>query len=80
MSALGIRKGKNWLQLVRFGAVGASGYAVNLISFAILVHMMGVDYRVASPIAYFIATTNNFFWNRHWTFVMRGSAIRLTRR
>ena len=33
---LGVRKGQNWLQLVRFGAVGASGYAVNLISFAIL--------------------------------------------
>ena len=65
---IGVRKGQNWLQLVRFGCVGASGYAVNLISFAICVHALGIDYKVASPIAYFIATTNNFWWNRHWTF------------
>jgi len=65
---LGVRKGHNWLQLVRFGAVGASGYAVNLISFAILVHLLGVTYWVASPIAYLIGTANNFYWNRRWTF------------
>ena len=65
---LGIRKGQNWMQLVRFGAVGASGYAVNLISFAILVHLLGVTYWVASPIAYLLGTANNFYWNRRWTF------------
>jgi putative flippase GtrA len=65
---LGIRKGQNWMQLVRFGAVGASGYAVNLISFAILVHALGVTYWVASPIAYLLGTANNFYWNRRWTF------------
>ena len=65
---LGIRKGQNWLQLIRFGAVGASGYAVNLISFAILIHLIGVTYWVASPIAYLIGTANNFYWNRRWTF------------
>jgi putative flippase GtrA len=65
---LGIRKGKNWMQLVRFGAVGASGYAVNLISFAVLVHLLGVTYWVASPIAYLLGTANNFYWNRRWTF------------
>src|ERR1700748_2416517 len=36
---LGVRKGQNWMQLVRFCGVGASGYAVNLVSFAILVHL-----------------------------------------
>src|ERR1700733_938121 len=65
---LGVRKGQNWLQLVRFCGVGASGYAVNLISFAVLVHLLGVTYWVASPIAYLVATSNNFFWNRRWTF------------
>ena len=52
----------------RFGAVGASGYAVNLISFAVLVHLVGVTYWVASPIAYLLGTANNFYWNRRWTF------------
>jgi putative flippase GtrA len=65
---LGIRKGDNWLQLIRFGGVGATGYAVNLIVFALCVHGLKIDYKVASPIAYFVATTNNFYWNRHWTF------------
>ena len=65
---IGVRKGRNWLQLIRFAGVGASGYAVNLVAFAILVHVLGVHYTVASPIAYFVATTNNFFWNRRWTF------------
>jgi putative flippase GtrA len=65
---LGVRKPKNWLQLIRFCGVGASGYAVNLISFAILVHLLGVTYWVASPIAYLVATANNFYWNRRWTF------------
>ena len=65
---IGISKGENWLQLIRFSVVGASGYAVNLAAFAICVHLLGIDYKVASPIAYFIGTINNFFWNRHWTF------------
>jgi putative flippase GtrA len=65
---LGVRKGQNWLQLIRFGAVGASGYAVNLASFAILVHLVGMTYWVASPIAYLLGTANNFYWNRRWTF------------
>ena len=65
---IGIRKGDNWLQLIRFAGVGASGYAVNLLVFALCVHVLAINYQVASPIAYFIATTNNFWWNRHWTF------------
>ena len=32
----GLRKQANWLQLVRFGLVGASGYVVNLAVFALL--------------------------------------------
>ena len=65
---LGVRKGHNWLQLIRFASVGATGYIVNLATFAFLVHVAGIDYRIASPIAYLVATTNNFWWNRHWTF------------
>jgi putative flippase GtrA len=71
---IGIRQGHNWLQLIRFGVVGASGYAVNLAVFALCVHALGIDYKVASPIAYFIATTNNFWWNRHWTFGQKRDA------
>ncbi len=65
---LGVRKSHNWWQLVRFGAVGASGYVVNLAVFALSVHAASLDYRVAAVLAFLAAVLNNFWWNRHWTF------------
>ncbi|MEA2223967.1 MAG: hypothetical protein QOH83_2343 [Solirubrobacteraceae bacterium] len=64
----GLRKPSNWMQLVRFGVVGASGYAVNLAVFALLVHAASVDYKLAAVAAFVIALSNNFVWNRLWTF------------
>jgi dolichol-phosphate mannosyltransferase len=64
----GVRKPHNWMQLVRFGAVGASGYVVNLAVFAFCVHVLAIDYRVSAVLAWIVSVTNNFWWNRHWTF------------
>jgi dolichol-phosphate mannosyltransferase len=64
----GMRRTHNWLQLVRFAAVGASGYVVNLAVFAACVHLLAIDYRISSVIAFLISVANNFWWNRHWTF------------
>jgi putative flippase GtrA len=64
----GVRKPQNWLQLVRFGAVGASGYVVNLAVFAACVHLLGIDYRLSAVIAWAVSVLNNFVLNRHWTF------------
>ncbi len=64
----GIRRPHNWVQLVRFVAVGASGYVVNLAVFAACVHLLGIDYRVSAVIAFIVSVMNNFWWNRHWTF------------
>jgi putative flippase GtrA len=64
----GMRERSNWWQLARFTAVGASGYVVNLATFAVCVHAIGLDYRVAAVVAFGVAVTNNFWWNRHWTF------------
>ncbi|MDX6666678.1 MAG: hypothetical protein QOK04_58 [Solirubrobacteraceae bacterium] len=64
----GLRRPHNWFQLVRFSAVGASGYVVNLATFALCVHAFRVHYLAAATIAFLIAVTNNFVWNRHWTF------------
>lgn len=66
-----VRKPANWMELVRFGAVGASGYVVNLAVFAAAVHGAGFDYRIAAVLAFLVAVANNFFWNRHWTFDAR---------
>ena len=64
----GLRHPANWLQLMRFAAVGASGYVVNLAVFAAAVHVLGIDYRIAPVPAFLISVANNFWWNRHWTF------------
>jgi putative flippase GtrA len=63
-----LRHPPNWIQLMRFAAVGASGYAVNLVVFTVLVHAGGVDYKLAAFVAFVVALTNNFVWNRAWTF------------
>jgi dolichol-phosphate mannosyltransferase len=68
---LGLRQSRNWWQLARFTAVGASGYVVNLATFAICVHVLDLDFRIAAVIAFLVAVTNNFWWNRHWTFEAR---------
>jgi dolichol-phosphate mannosyltransferase len=64
----GVRRPHNWMQLVRFAAVGASGYVVNLAVFAACVHAFAIDYRLAAVFAFAISVVNNFWWNRHWTF------------
>jgi len=68
----GLRHPANWLQLVRFAAVGASGYVVNLAVFTLAVHVAGIDYKVAAVLAFLISVANNFWLNRHWTFDARG--------
>jgi len=64
----GLRHPANWLQLVRFALVGASGYVVNLAVFAASVHLLGIDYKIAAVLAFLVSVANNFWWNRHWTF------------
>ncbi len=64
----GMRRPANWLQLVRFGLVGGVGFVVNLAVYALFVHPIGVDYRVAAVAAWLVAVANNFILNRHWTF------------
>jgi putative flippase GtrA len=65
---LGSRKPSNWLQLFKFGVVGASGYAINLIVFAGLTGGLGLHHIAAAVGAFCVAVSSNFFWNRHWTF------------
>ena len=64
----GATKRHNWVQLVKFGAVGGSGYVVNLIVFAILAEGFSVHHLLAAVGAFCVAVMNNFYLNRHWTF------------
>ena len=54
-------------QFVRFCAVGASGYAVNLAVYAALL-AEGLHYLAAAAIAFLVAAASNYLWNRVWTF------------
>jgi putative flippase GtrA len=68
----GMRKPGNWVQLAKFCAVGGSGYVVNIAVFALALEALGVHHLVAATLAFLVAVTNNFWWNRHWTFDARG--------
>lgn len=72
----GMRRPANWMQLVRFGLVGAIGFVVNLAVYALFVHAVGVDYRIAAVVAWVVAVLNNFVLNRHWTFDARDGIAR----
>jgi putative flippase GtrA len=67
----GLRKPHNWVQLLKFCAVGASGYVVNLCVFALCVEGIGMHHLLAATVAFVVAVLNNFWWNRHWTFRAR---------
>jgi putative flippase GtrA len=64
----GLKRPHNWVQLVKFCVVGGSGYVVNLCVFAAAVHLLDLHHLIGATIAFVVAVTNNFWWNRHWTF------------
>jgi dolichol-phosphate mannosyltransferase len=63
-----LRVRSNWTQLAKFCVVGAIGYAVNLGVYSALVHGAGVHYLAAAVCSFAVAVTNNYTWNRLWTF------------
>jgi putative flippase GtrA len=67
----GLRKSKNWRQLAKFCIVGGSGYVVNLCVFALCVGALSLHHIAAATVAFIAGVTNNFWWNRHWTFRAR---------
>jgi putative flippase GtrA len=64
----GTRNRENWVQLVQFGLVGASGYVINLTVFALCAGILDIHHIPAAILAFCVAVSNNFIWNRHWTF------------
>ena len=67
----GLRRPHNWMQLIKFCSVGGSGYVINLAVFALAAAGLGVHHLAAATLAFVVAVTNNFWWNRHWTFGAR---------
>lgn len=65
---LAARQTATWVELVKFGLVGASGYLINLAVFALLAGSLGIHHLIAAVGAFAVAVTSNFLWNRYWTF------------
>ena len=63
-----LRRPANWRQLAKFCTVGATGYVVNLAVFSSLVLGADWDHRLAATASFLVAVTNNYTWNRVWTF------------
>jgi len=65
---LGTRRPDNWVKLFHFCVIGGVGYVVNLTVFAVLIHAFTFHHIAAAIGAFFVAVSNNFVWNRTWTF------------
>jgi putative flippase GtrA len=64
-TARALRQPHNWIQLLKFGTVGVSGYFVNL---AIYASLLGIGAHAAALISFVVSAVNNYWWSRHWTF------------
>ena len=62
-------------QLVRFLAVGAAGYVVNLAVYTAAVHGADTDYRLAAVLAFGVALATTFALNRRYTFEATGDPL-----
>ena len=63
----GTRKAANWVQLVKFGLVGGSGYVINLVVLQLLL-MAELPELQSQAIAVAVAMPFNFLGNKLWTF------------
>ena len=53
---------------MKFCVVGATGYVVNLAVYTALVRGVDLHYAPAAVCSFLVAVTNNYTWNRVWTF------------
>ncbi len=63
-----LRQPRNWVQLAKFCVVGGVGYGVNLAVYKLLLDGAKVHYILAATGSFLVAASNNYWWNRHWTF------------
>ena len=61
-------RSENWIELLKFSVVGLSGYVVNLAVYVSLLNGAGLHYLPAAVCSFVVAVTNNYLWNRLWTF------------
>jgi dolichol-phosphate mannosyltransferase len=60
-----LRRRHNWVELIKFGIVGASGFVINL---AVYQSVLGIGAHSAAAVSFVVSAASNYWWNRHWTF------------
>lgn len=55
-------------RILQYGSVGLLGMAVDTVSYLCMNSLFGVEHRLARFVSYWLATTHNWFVNRHFTF------------
>jgi dolichol-phosphate mannosyltransferase len=64
---------KPWLaRYIKFAFIGGIGTVINLAILWTAVEIFFVHYLWAAVMAFVVADTNNFIWNRWWTFRSKG--------
>ena len=64
---------KPWLaRYIKFAFIGGIGTLINLALLWVAVEIFFVHYLWAATLAFVVADTNNFIWNRWWTFRSKG--------
>jgi putative flippase GtrA len=63
-----LRRPQNWIELAKFCLVGATGYVINLLVYVALLRGADLHYLPAAACSFVVAVTNNYTWNRVWTF------------
>jgi dolichol-phosphate mannosyltransferase len=64
---------KPWLaRYIKFALIGGIGTLINLAILWVVVEIFFVHYLWAATLAFVVADTNNFIWNRWWTFRSKG--------
>lgn len=62
-----VATGKEHRRIAKFATVGASNTFIDSALFAVLT-LLGGWYPLAKTVAFVVATSNGYFWNRRWTF------------
>jgi len=62
-------------QFGKFLVVGALGTALDYSAYLSLTRFLGVWYLLASVAGFACGLTNNFFWNKYWTFERREAGL-----
>jgi dolichol-phosphate mannosyltransferase len=55
-------------RMFKFAVVGTSGVGVNMFFFWFFRQIVGIDYKIASPMAVELSIVSNFLLNNYWTF------------